>query len=463
VRQLVCRGAIAALSALACGGNDLVLPNEAGTPAVITVVRGDDQSGAPGAPLADSIVVRVTDSAGIPVPGQLVVFTPATPGGAVAPQSATTGADGIAGAQWVLAPATGTQELVAQVISEGASSGLEVRFTASATTPSPEADRLALEQQPSSSARLDVPFDRQPVVQIRDRDDHNVQRSGIAVTAAVVSGGGSLGGTSTRLTDENGRAEFTDLRITGSVGTHVLIFAAEGHTSISAEPVEVRQVDAPPPPDNQPPIAANDEYNTTEGGDHTLNVGSSAGVLQNDGDPEGDPLSASDASDPPNGRVRLERDGSFSYTPEPSFYGDDGFTYRVSDASGASSTATVTIHVAPVNDEPRFRIKHDRVTVPGGETERTVSEFVKSITPGAPNETDQVLTFEVIENSNPGLFRSGPTVTRDGPDSETGTLRFTPAGQSGSATITLVLRDNGGTASHGVDTSDRETFTIRVE
>jgi hypothetical protein len=465
VRYHICRLSIAAAATVACGGSDLVLPGEPGVPAAITVLRGSNQTAPPGTPLPDSIVVQVTDSAGHPVAGQQVVFTlaSAVPGAAISPQSSMTDANGTAGTRWILGQTTGTQEVVAQVIG-GAASGLQVRITASATAPSPVADRLALREQPSSSARLDVAFEDQPVVQIRNADGDEIARSGVAVTAAVASGSGSLGGTTTRLTDEDGRAEFSDLRITGSAGTHVLIFAADGYTSVTSNPIEVQAAEVPPPADNQPPIAADDEYNTTEGGDHTLSVASSTGVLQNDRDPEGAPLTASRASDPPNGSVTLDRDGSFRYTPKPSFYGDDQFTYRVSDQSGGSSSATVTIHVAPVNDEPRFRIQKKRVTVPPGETQRTVRNFIKSISPGAPNETDQILSFEVVDNSNPGLFASGPRLTRDGEDSSTGTLTFTPAaGKTGSATITVVLRDNGGRENRGDDTSDRETFSIRIE
>ena len=38
-------------------------------------------------------------------------------------------------------------------------------------------------------------------------------------------------------------------------------------------------------------------------------------------------------------------DGSFSYTPEPAFVGEDTFTYRVNDGSLDSAIATVTIEV----------------------------------------------------------------------------------------------------------------------
>ena len=214
---------------------------------------------------------------------------------------------------------------------------------------------------------------------------------------------------------------------------------------------------------NQPPTAVSDEYATLEGGDHTLAVGAAGGVLQNDRDPEGGSLTASDASDPPNGRVSLNPDGSFDYTPASGFFGDDHFTYQANDPSGSSSTATVTIHVLPVNDSPRFSLRLHQVKVGRGQTPHTVSRFAEGITPGADNESDQVLTFEVIGNSNPGLFASGPTVTRDG-QGDTATLSFTPAGdQKGSADITIVLHDNGGTANGGADTSRSQTFKITIK
>ena len=38
--------------------------------------------------------------------------------------------------------------------------------------------------------------------------------------------------------------------------------------------------------------------------------------------------------------------GTFNYTPKPSFFGDDSFTYRATDGTNLSVPATVTIHVA---------------------------------------------------------------------------------------------------------------------
>jgi hypothetical protein len=441
-----------------CGGGDLTLPGPPTvTPADIAIVRGDAQTGTPGTVLRDSIVVKVTDSAGAPLAGQRVEFAPDAPGAVVTPQNSTTGIDGMAGARWVLGETAGQQEVVARVVGDGVSDALQIRFTASVEVVLPPPSRLKIRTEPSGSATIGVELDRQPEVQIQDEKGKDVKSSGVPVTAAVASGAGSLGGTATRLTDSKGRAEFTDLRIQGATGSHVLIFAANGYTSVTSRSIDVR------PPVDQPPSTLGDEYNTTEGHDRTLTVDAASGVLQNDRDPEGGQLTASDASDPPNGIVTLNGDGSFSYNPEVNFFGDDQFTYRASDPAGKSSTATVTIHVAPVNDAPLFTLNLNPVFVAAGEIPQTVGNFAGGISPGADNEVGQILTFEVVGNSNPFLFAAGPTVTRDG-QGNTATLSFTPAaGLTGAADVTIVLRDNGGTDFVGFDTSAPQTFTIVVQ
>ena len=63
----------------------------------VSIVSGDRQNGAPGAQLAQALVVAVQDSSGNPLPGQTVTFT-GSPGALVTPPSAVTGADGQASA-----------------------------------------------------------------------------------------------------------------------------------------------------------------------------------------------------------------------------------------------------------------------------------------------------------------------------------------------------------------------------
>ena len=76
------------------------------------------------------------------------------------------------------------------------------------------------------------------------------------------------------------------------------------------------------------------------------------GVLANDSDADGSPLTAVLASGTSNGSLVFAADGSFSYTPNAGFNGLDSFTYRASDGASNSSLTTVTITVLPVNDAP---------------------------------------------------------------------------------------------------------------
>ncbi len=99
-----------------------------------------------------------------------------------------------------------------------------------------------------------------------------------------------------------------------------------------------------------PPDAVPDAYVTDE--DTALTVGAGAGVLANDSDADAEALTASLVVGPANGSVTLAEDGSFNYVPALNFNGTDSFTYAVRDETGLSSTATVTIGVAAVNDPP---------------------------------------------------------------------------------------------------------------
>ncbi len=110
----------AALVALAaCAQDSLVLPDE-GEPSQVLVLSGNGQSGQVGAPLTDSLVVRLTDSHARPVQDFPVVFA-ITSGGQVIPDTARTDADGRASSRWILGPAAGAQTVEATVPLSGKS------------------------------------------------------------------------------------------------------------------------------------------------------------------------------------------------------------------------------------------------------------------------------------------------------------------------------------------------------
>ena len=90
-------------------------------------------------------------------------------------------------------------------------------------------------------------------------------------------------------------------------------------------------------------------------------------VLANDSDPDGDALTVDTVpvQGPEHGVLVLNTDGSFSYTPDANYNGSDSFTYRVTDADGAVSSATVSLTITAVNDGPSAAPIADRDSTAG--------------------------------------------------------------------------------------------------
>ncbi|MFO0796528.1 MAG: tandem-95 repeat protein [Gemmataceae bacterium] len=125
-------------------------------------------------------------------------------------------------------------------------------------------------------------------------------------------------------------------------------------------------------------------------------------------------------------------------------------------APDANATVrTFTISVGGVNDAPEFTAGGDQ-TVSEDAGPQTVAAWAAGISAGPADESWQTLTF-VVSTDNPALFAAPPAV------SPTGTLTYTPAtNASGTATVTVRLRDDGGTLNGGTDTSPPQTFVITV-
>lgn len=100
-----------------------------------------------------------------------------------------------------------------------------------------------------------------------------------------------------------------------------------------------------------------DQYYTPVG------VAVSGNVLSNDTDLDLDALTANILSSPSNGTVSFNSNGTFTYTPNPGFFGIDTFTYAPFDSWDNGTTATVTIRVdrLPVVMSDSYSIKKDTV------------------------------------------------------------------------------------------------------
>lgn len=121
-----------------------------------------------------------------------------------------------------------------------------------------------------------------------------------------------------------------------------------------------------------PNPAVDDAYSTDE---DTLLTVPAPGVLGND---RAGSTSATLDTGPEDGTLALAADGSFTYQPDRNFFGTDSFVYRGLDGD----PATVTIEVAPVNDNPSLTLNTtcDPQSLPpgsfcsGGQDDRTVDE-----------------------------------------------------------------------------------------
>ena len=97
---------------------------------------------------------------------------------------------------------------------------------------------------------------------------------------------------------------------------------------------------------NDAPVAVDDSATTDEDTPVAISV------LANDSDVDGDTLTVVAVSDPPNGSVVNNGDGTITYTPDTGYDGPDSFTYDIGDGNGGSATATVTVTVNRVNNPP---------------------------------------------------------------------------------------------------------------
>src|SRR5919109_2279957 len=66
-------------------------------------------------------------------------------------------------------------------------------------------------------------------------------------------------------------------------------------------------------------------------------------VLANDSDADGDSLTVTGVSDPPNGSAVINADNTVTYDPDGCFVGTDTFSYTISDGNGGTDTALVSV------------------------------------------------------------------------------------------------------------------------
>ncbi|HVE55945.1 MAG TPA: Ig-like domain-containing protein [Pyrinomonadaceae bacterium] len=193
---------------------------------------------------------------------------------------------------------------------------------------------------------------------------------------------------------------------------------------------------------NTAPQAVADSYVTDE--DTVLNISNGRGVLANDTDEEDDNLSVANAKPqtlPTHGRLSLNADGSFNYTPEANFNGTDSFTYKANDGQADSAETTVIIKINSVNDAP---------TIADLPPSSTLDELTPLSFSASANDIDtpaSALRFSLSE---------APTGAAIDPVS--GAFRWTPSEAQGPANYTFRVNvsDGSATASQTINVAVKE-------
>lgn len=199
-------------------------------------------------------------------------------------------------------------------------------------------------------------------------------------------------------------------------------------------------------PSNQAPFASSDAWSMEAG--TTLAV-AAPGVLGNDGDADGDLLTAVLDAGPASGSLALNGDGSFSYTPDAGFAGTDSFAYRAFDGALHSDPATVSITVnASVNTPPLAKDDSAAAAV------RKTANYTPKLIAVLANDTDPDGSLDPASVSITAAPNKGGTVTvnADGTVSYTPKLKF-----RGKETFKYTVRDQAGALSNAA------TVTVNVK
>ena len=199
-------------------------------------------------------------------------------------------------------------------------------------------------------------------------------------------------------------------------------------------------------PFNDAPIAVNDSDSTDE---DTLVT--TINVLINDTDADGDSLSVSsaDISSAEGGVVVNNSNGTFDYTPAGDFFGDDSFSYSVTDGV-ETAVGTVTITVAPINDAPVANDDSESTSINTSFTtanvllnDSDVDGDALSVVAGNPTAANG----SVVNNDN-GTFVYTPNLDYVGSDSFT--YSVTDSVLTAQATVNITVSPAGDVATMSI-------------
>jgi VCBS repeat-containing protein len=275
--------------------------------------------------------------------------------------------------------------------------------------------------------------------------------SGSALTA-VIDTGPSVGSLTL---NPDGSFDYTPPA--GFVGTASFTYVADDPSQSSAPAtVQIHIVDP------HAPTGHSDFYDVLH--DNTLHV-AGPGVLGNDADADGDPITAVVAAGPQHGSLTLRADGSFDYTPVAGFAGGDRFTYQVGDGALTSAPVSVTLlvrDVAPTAQGDSYGVREDTTLhvaapgVTGNDSDADTDALIAALVSGPGHGT---LVFRAD-----GSFDYTPAANYAGADSFTYRVND-GALDSNTATVNLAVtpvNDAPAGADRTVTTLEDSVFTFGV-
>lgn len=187
-----------------------------------------------------------------------------------------------------------------------------------------------------------------------------------------------------------------------------------------------------------PAVPAPDTYTITQNTPFTATA--ATGVLANDFDAEGDTLTATAATQPLNGTLLLNPNGSFTYTPNAGFVGADTFTYTVFDGTLTTPlpmavTLTVNaLNIPPVGVPDTYLGSEDSPVVVNAAN----GVLANDVNGGGGTLTASLVTptlFGTVDLHPDGSFTYTPTSNFFGID----TFTYTPDNGSGAGAPTAVV------------------------
>ncbi|MEO8089662.1 MAG: galactose oxidase-like domain-containing protein [Gemmatimonadales bacterium] len=241
---------------------DLLASALAGPPSSVVAVRGDEQQGGVGLPLADSLVVEARDEFGNPV-ADVEVDWAAVGGGSVSATISRTGPDGLAAVQRTLGPASGSQGATAVI------PGLDAPVAFHLTAVVGDASTMVALAGSGQSGPVGEPLPAQSKVRIIDPYGNPVPKQTVAWSA----GQGGSADPASAVTGGDGVAA-TVWTLGGALGNQTLTATATGlprvtltATATPGPPALVAIITQPPisavngaPFQRQPQVELRDSY-----------------------------------------------------------------------------------------------------------------------------------------------------------------------------------------------------------